>query len=167
MNPDPASVMKPASSGLAEKTFTVAHANRTLPLVSRIVGDIVTRYRQLLTLREERHALALLPGQVATGESPRANSVAVATDSLRRDQRLGQLDRQLAELHETLADLEAELSGVGCVLKDWADGLVDFPAVYQGRRIWLCWRLGEPAVAYWHEGHAGYAGRRPIPDDFT
>jgi hypothetical protein len=51
---------------------------------------------------------------------------------------------------------------VGCVLKDWRTGLVDFPGVHHGRRVWFCWRLGEPTVAYWHDLDEGYAGRRPI-----
>jgi hypothetical protein len=41
--------------------------------------------------------------------------------------------------------------------------LIDFPGELDGRKVWLCWRLGEPAVQYWHDLDAGYAGRQPLP----
>jgi len=47
-------------------------------------------------------------------------------------------------------------------LRDIDTGLVDFPALVNGRPVWLCWRLGEPEVSWWHELSAGVAGRRPI-----
>jgi hypothetical protein len=41
-------------------------------------------------------------------------------------------------------------------------GLVDFPGKIAGRRVFLCWRLGEQAVEYWHDVDAGFAGRQPL-----
>jgi len=49
-------------------------------------------------------------------------------------------------------------------LRDIETGLVDFPALVNGRPVWLCWRLGEPEVAWWHEISTGVAGRRPISE---
>jgi hypothetical protein len=49
-------------------------------------------------------------------------------------------------------------------LRDIQSGLVDFPALVNGRPVWLCWRLGEPEVAWWHEPAAGVAGRRPVSE---
>jgi hypothetical protein len=146
MNPDQTSILKPSSPAPPRRVFTVAQATSTLVLVRKIVRDIVARYRQLMTLREQRQALALLAGQAESIE---------------------QLDKRLAAAHDALANLQAELSEVGCVLKDWADGLVDFPAEYQGRAVWLCWRLDEPTITHWHEADTGYAGRHPIPPDFS
>jgi hypothetical protein len=48
------------------------------------------------------------------------------------------------------------------LLRDPEAGLVDFPGERDGRRVWLCWRLGEERVAHWHELDAGFAGRRPL-----
>jgi hypothetical protein len=45
------------------------------------------------------------------------------------------------------------------------DGLVDFPALWDGRLVYLCWKLGEPEVLYWHEIDAGFAGRQPLTAD--
>ena len=65
--------------------------------------------------------------------------------------------------------LEARLYGAierissrGVHLKGYAPVLLDFPGERDGRRIFLCWRLGERAVEHWHETDAGFAGRQPI-----
>ena len=50
----------------------------------------------------------------------------------------------------------------GIIIKDVDTGLVDFPALRHGREVYLCWRLGEPHVEYWHEVDAGFAGRQPL-----
>ncbi len=47
-------------------------------------------------------------------------------------------------------------------LRDIATGLLDFPALVSGRQVWLCWRLGEPRIDYWHDQDEGFAGRRPL-----
>lgn len=67
--------------------------------------------------------------------------------------------------HEALSALRAELLALhrlGVILRDPETGLVDFPAEREGRRVFLCWRLGEERVAHWHEVDAGFAGRRPL-----
>jgi hypothetical protein len=59
-----------------------------------------------------------------------------------------------------------ELRTVGCRLKSYEDGTVDFHARYQHRLVLLCWRLGEEAVAHWHELDAGFGGRQMITAEF-
>jgi hypothetical protein len=69
------------------------------------------------------------------------------------------------EYWDALALLRREterLSGEGIILRDIDSGLVDFPAERDGRSVFLCWRLGEPEVAYWHPLDTGFAGRRPL-----
>jgi hypothetical protein len=133
------------AGGRAERLFTVESANDALVLVRKVVKDIVGAYKELMHLRTERQELALLA------------DTHDRLESLRR--RIEQKVDRLKRLHQELAD-------VGCDLKDLNGGLVDFPAVLEGRRILLCWKLGEPEVAYWHERRAGFAGRRPIDADF-
>lgn len=58
-----------------------------------------------------------------------------------------------------------ELHGFGCVLKGLEHGLVDFPAMINGRQVFLCWKYNEPEVAFWHDVDAGFAGRQPIRPD--
>jgi hypothetical protein len=50
-------------------------------------------------------------------------------------------------------------------LKDLSTGLVDFMARREGREVYLCWRLGEPEVGYWHELSTGFAGRLPVDEN--
>jgi hypothetical protein len=58
----------------------------------------------------------------------------------------------------------ARIDGWGITLRDIDTGLIDFPALVSGRQIWLCWRLGEGPVEFWHELDAGFGGRRPLID---
>ena len=55
-----------------------------------------------------------------------------------------------------------QIDAWGVTLRDIGTGLVDFPALVNGRPIWLCWKLGEDGIAHWHELDAGIAGRRPL-----
>ena len=58
---------------------------------------------------------------------------------------------------------EDELRKLGVELKDHNTGLIDFPCRMGDREVYLCWRLGEPEVGYWHEVNAGFAGRQKLP----
>ena len=55
-----------------------------------------------------------------------------------------------------------ELTEVGCDLKDYRLGLVDFIGRHEGHDVCLCWKLGEDTISYWHEMNAGYTGRQPV-----
>ena len=73
-------------------------------------------------------------------------------------------------MSKTMERLEKEIQKIedlGCVLKDMTTGLVDFPAVRLGTRVWLCWKAGEERVMFWHGLHEGFAGRKPVnPTEF-
>src|SRR6185312_5614648 len=56
----------------------------------------------------------------------------------------------------------ARIDELGVTLREIETGLVDFPALVNGRQVWLCWRLGEGAVEWWHELSDGFGGRRPL-----
>ena len=58
----------------------------------------------------------------------------------------------------------ARIDELGVTLREIESGLVDFPALVSGRQVWLCWRLGEEEVGWWHELTAGVAGRRPLAE---
>ncbi len=55
---------------------------------------------------------------------------------------------------------------LGILVKDLEIGLIDFPALYRGKEVYLCWRLGEADIGYWHPVDEGFAGRRTIDSDF-
>jgi hypothetical protein len=63
---------------------------------------------------------------------------------------------------DRLDKLVHRIQDLGIHIKDINTGLMDFPALHEGREVYLCWRYGEPHVEYWHDIEAGFAGRRPI-----
>jgi hypothetical protein len=129
---------RPASS--STHSFSLEHANKALVYVRRIVADIVASYHRLVELRAERD-------RNTTDES------AAQTHHLHE---------QIAGCADRLNRLSRELSLVGCVLKDWRVGVIDFPARLDGRRVWLNWHLGESKVLYWREEHEAFANRQTI-----
>jgi hypothetical protein len=82
----------------------------------------------------------------------------------RHPQEAAELRRETRLLEEQVAERLRDLDALGVLLKDMATGLVDFPTLRAGREVYLCWRLGEPRVAWWHEIEAGIAGRQPLED---
>jgi hypothetical protein len=73
-------------------------------------------------------------------------------------------ERQVREIVGRMERGVAQIDAWGVTLRDIQAGLVDFPALLAGRQIWLCWRLGEDEIGWWHELSAGFAGRRPLID---
>jgi len=70
--------------------------------------------------------------------------------------------KEYSEAAETLkADVE-RISELGIILRDVESGLVDFPSEREGRDIYLCWRLGEDRIGFWHPPETGIAGRQPL-----
>jgi len=136
----------PKSPEVKKKYYTVEEANKTLPLVRAIVGDIVRQYH---TVNELSQRLA-----------------AVTSDRRRRDsdpysEELAQSQSEMEAEEGKLAAYIDELTKLGVELKG-PDGLCDFYSMMDGREVYLCWRLGEPQVMHWHELNAGVAGRKPI-----
>jgi hypothetical protein len=70
--------------------------------------------------------------------------------------------REYADAVELLKSEVERLSAEGLILRDVESGLVDFPAEREGRVVYLCWRLGEERIGYWHDIETGFPGRRPL-----
>lgn len=70
-------------------------------------------------------------------------------------------ERLTAQIRQGIQAIQA----LGCVVKDLEMGLVDFPAFRDGREIYLCYRLGEGRITFWHGVDEGYAGRKPLAAD--
>lgn len=69
---------------------------------------------------------------------------------------------KLVREFERLDALVHQVQDMGALFKDINMGLLDFPALRNGREVYLCWKHGEKDIEFWHEIEAGYAGRRPI-----
>ena len=127
------------------RLFTIEQANRMLPLVRRIVEDIVQDYARW---REQVGVLEVVAAG-RRGDSPPDEAEKVEQDT----QRLAaDIERYVGELRE-----------LGVDFKGFDEGLVDFPAEIDGRRVYLCWKLGEDAVRFWHGRDEGFAARKPLP----
>lgn len=127
---------QPVFSSRPRRRFTLAQANRALPLVRRVVNDIVETREQATQLQSR-----------------------LESSSTKEQKRIQQdLDVAIDKLHAYLD----ELTEIGCELKDFQVGLVDFIGNHQGREVYLCWKLGEEKIAYFHELSAGVAGRIPV-----
>jgi hypothetical protein len=73
---------------------------------------------------------------------------------------LGEKRRRAEGLVGELNDRLARVNGWGIEVKDIDSGLIDFPSEREGRAVYLCWRLGEARIAWWHELDTGFAGRQ-------
>ena len=74
----------------------------------------------------------------------------------------GEPGTQVGESFLEVRRLLAALQEAGIVIRDIDRGLVDFPALIDGREVYLCWQLGEDGVDHWHDLEAGYGGREPL-----
>ncbi len=136
------------------KLFTVEQANATLPLVRAIASDLADLARDVIERRERVKAiLAMREGIGGRREpDPYEEEVALVQE---------ELDRDIRRLQEYVEELRA----LGVEPKGATEGLVDFPAMIDGRPVYLCWKVGEPEVLYWHEIDAGFPGRQPLYAD--
>ena len=125
------------------KRFTVEQANATLPLVRRIVEDIVTQYR---IWNEKLNEIDLVAASGRAADAAIGERLAQEAQAIARD----------------IEGFRRELTALGIQMKDEATGLIDFPSRMGDRPILLCWRLGEPDVGFWHDVDAGYASRQPL-----
>ena len=129
------------------KIFTVEQANAALPLVRAITSDLVRLSQEVI---ERRERLALLSaGRSAGAKDPYSEELAQIEEELDKDG--AQLQAYVDELRQ-----------LGVEPKSAPEGLVDFPAMIDGRLVFLCWKLGEPEVLCWHELDAGFAGRQSL-----
>ena len=132
------------------RLFTPEEANAALPEVRALVARLVDERRALVTLGEELETMQALIGGNGGSLDPG---------------RVGELQEAVARAAADLAGLVDELHGLGVQVKDLDRGLIDFPASHPGSgdTVLLCWELGEPAVAHWHDLEEGFAGRKPLP----
>jgi hypothetical protein len=132
---------------MSHKYFTVSEANRALPLVRRIVGDITALYPRWHDL-VYRYELAAARARPDWGESAEQQD----------------LGREIEALAQEIQGYLRELEAVGCVFKGFEDGLVDFYGKLDGRDIFWCWKQGEERIGHWHEIEGGFAGRQALPE---
>jgi hypothetical protein len=121
--------------------YTLEEANAALPRVRELI-DTLRSASDRLGDREAREALSeATPGNGG-----------------------GDAGRTVSEGFLAMREAMLELREREVVLRDLHRGLVDFPALRDGREIYLCWEEGEDEIGWWHEPEAGFGGRRPLED---
>jgi len=122
------------------KYFTLEEVNDLLPQLEPLMGRLLERRAKTARLSRE-------------------------IEPLLADVRLDVGGRVPAELTQDFVAIESmvqEIQSFGCVVKNLNVGLLDFLTVRDGREVYLCWRYGEPTVAFYHELHTGFNGRQPV-----
>jgi hypothetical protein len=125
------------------RTYSLDEANALVPQVRAVLLQLAVQQRRLDASHAEMHR------QLDANGDPDS---AVAA---------GRQEAEVAEIREGMRTLLLHLNELGVELRDLEMGLVDFPGERDGVPVWLCWRLSDPAVAFWHPADEGYSTRRP------
>jgi hypothetical protein len=131
------------------RRFTVEEANQLIPVLERLLkrlralqSEARAKYEEMRNIRE-------------VGYRKDGNLIMLTDYQLAK--------RQFDQVVQTANELLGEIHNLGCRVTDVELGLVDFPYRLDDQDVFLCWQAGEPAVAYYHGLHEGYAGRKPLP----
>ena len=135
-----------------QKLFSLLEAERARRQVEPLLIDAMEGRRQMADLEESLSAIANRV-QVMGG-------ITIDYDAAARMR--ADLNRIVAKVKDALDQIQA----TGCIVKDLDSGLVDFPSIIKDEEVYLCWRLGEDRIRFYHRQDEGFAGRKPInPDD--
>ena len=131
-----------------ERLFTLQEANALVPRVRELFESIHSRMERLGELQQqlEEFRTRKRQGEHAGGEAK------LVTETL----------GTAGKLSDEIRDLVGEVQSIGCEVKDLGQGLVDFRARRDDRVVYLCWKLGEDEIRFWHELDTGFAGRQPL-----
>ncbi len=137
---------------LVPRFFTLLEAEKLLPEVERLL-------RSLIHFKEDYEQQEAELAQIN-------RRIALAGGMVPPWNRIAQLRTQKDAAGRALKSAMERVQEIGCQLKDLETGLIDFPTLYRGQEVYLCWKLGESGIGYWHHIEDGFRGRRPIDSDF-
>ncbi len=132
---------------MADKYFTVEEAQGLIDWLEGSFQAMRPLVRQVLDLEKE---LAGLRDRVGSNGGSDLSG------------RVSRIQRDMNAAADSIRRGAAAIAERGVIVRRVEDGLVDFPTLYEGREVYLCWRSGEATIDYWHEVDAGFAGRRPL-----
>lgn len=136
---------------MPEEIFDLGRAERLLPQLERLLRVALEEKKRLSRFGKEQ---AQQIERIIVRGGSRVNLNHFAQTKKDKEQSAARL-RQAAE----------EIEGLGCLLKDLDVGLVDFPCRLGAREVYLCWKLGEPNIQFWHHVEEGFAGRKPLDEN--
>jgi hypothetical protein len=135
---------------MAEKYFKRHEAEELLPVIGRFLEDA----------REQKRTLDSITAEISNA----ALRIMMLGGSLPPFAELNLKKAQREKVTEQLTQTINEIQQTGCLVKDLETGLVDFPSLRGGEEVYLCWKLGEARIGYWHGIEEGFAGRKPLDD---
>ena len=134
------------------RRFTLAEAQSLIPEVSRLLRDAVLLkgvYQAAgQAIQTWMQRITMMGGMTVDRNQ--------AIDTRKRR------DTSAASLRSAIEQVQA----IGCVVKDLDIGLIDFPTEFRGEEVYLCWKLGEAEIEFWHGVEEGFSGRKAIDQDF-
>lgn len=133
---------------MSERYFNRHEAEELLPEIRRALAKVREQKRALDSLDQE-FAQAAARIMVLGGSVPPYQELV---------RKKGERDHSVSQVEEAVNHIQE----TGCVVKDLDAGLVDFPALRNGQEVYLCWKLGEERIRYWHGLEEGFAGRKPL-----
>lgn len=136
---------------MAEHYFDRNEAEALLPMISGVLAEA----------REHKEKMDALDREFAQA----AAKIMILGGWIPPYKELSEKRTLRNEVNEKIREAITRIQDAGCVLKDLDEGLVDFPTVRGGREVYLCWKLGEEHIGYWHGMDEGFAGRKPLDDD--
>ena len=133
-----------------EKTFTLEEANQLLGQIAPLIQRLQQLHQSILTTNQQLDEAA---DKLSQGNGYPITDLQTQIEELTASQR-----RLVEDFQSSLEHLER----LGGVLKDLTQGLVDFYAIRDGEIVFLCWRMGEEHIQFWHSVEDGFAGRQPL-----
>ena len=133
-----------------QELFTISRAEKLLPKVKGLLRKAMFLNSQLQSLRSE-----LVLGEEEIQVETEDQNIRYKFELVKDHDLLNQLTEDFYESLEAIQKL-------GCHVKDVEQGLIDFPAEFEGRTVFLCWKLGEDRIQFWHELDTGFKDRQKI-----
>ena len=148
---------RPRYNRPVSRLYSLEDANALVPDLAVVAARLRDERNELVGLRDAyRDREGVLVENLVAGEPVAGGTMEVDDPELRR------LRLRMRGLVDQMQADVAWLDERDIVLRDIRTGLLDFPALVSGRQAWLCWRLGEERVDFWHDADEGLAGRRPL-----
>jgi hypothetical protein len=134
------------------RRFTLEAAESLLPTIEKTMREAIA---SKCAFEEAHGVLQSISQRVTMLGGVLVDREVIRQNRLRRDESAERIKTAFEHIQE-----------LGCLVKDLDAGLVDFPTLFRGEEVYLCWKLGEPGIAFWHGTQEGFAGRKAIDEEF-
>jgi hypothetical protein len=146
--------------------YTIDTAEQRLPDLRDVLETLRDQRADLVRLRDRMlERITALQSATAGGSGGSGpSSESELRGSIEQDATIRSLRLRMQGIVDQMQAGVARIDEWDITLRDIESGLIDFPALASGRPIWLCWRLGEDGIEWWHEHDTGFGSRRPLMD---